>query len=135
MRRRFPTGVLVAIAAGGAAGTLLRALVAQAIPPPAAGFPWATFAVNAAGSLIVGFVVVTSIERIAPTRYLRPLLATGFCGGLTTFSTFADETVLLIRAGRAGVAAAYVAASLVGGLGAAWAGTVLARVAWRRQVA
>ncbi len=116
---------------GGAAGTLLREAVSRALPPGIDGFPWDTLIVNLVGSLILGFVVVTAMERVAPSRYLRPLIGTGFCGGLTTFSTFAVEVVLLIRAGRIGIAALYVGASLVAGLILARAGVLLARVAWR----
>ena len=75
-------------------------------PSGAAAFPWDTLLVNLVGSLLLGFIVVTAFERLAPSRYFRPLIGTGFCGGLTTFSTFAVEIVLLIRAGRVGVAVA-----------------------------
>jgi fluoride exporter len=122
---------LLVIGLGGAAGTLLREAVARALPPGVNGFPWDTLIVNLVGSLILGFVVVTAMERVAPSRYLRPLIGTGFCGGLTTFSTFAVEVVLLIRAGRIGIAALYIGASLVAGLILARAGVLLARAAWR----
>ena len=130
MHRRFSPGLLLVIALGGAAGTLLRLAVARALPSGADGFPWDTLLVNLIGSLILGFVVVTALERLGPTRYFRPLIGTGFCGGLTTFSTFAVEVVLLIRSDRLGVAALYVLVSLVAGLALARTGMVLARVAW-----
>ena len=130
MKSRFPPGVLVAIAVGGAAGSLLRAAVSQWLPTPAHGFPSATLLVNVAGCAVIGFVIVAALERSAPSRYFRPLIGTGFCGGLTTFSTFVVETDLLIRAGRLAVAAAYVLASLLAGLGAARAAMVLTRAAW-----
>lgn len=125
--RRFPAGVLAVIALGGAAGTLLRAAVAQALPATHRGFPVATFTVNVVGSALLGLVVVVAIERGAPSRYFRPLLATGFCGGLTTFSTLAVETDRLIKHGAPGMAAFYLAASLAGGLAAARIGMVVAR--------
>ena len=128
---RFPPGVLAAIALGGAAGTLLRAWLAQTVPPSANGFPWATLAVNVAGCGVLGLVVVMS-ERALPSRYFRPLLGTGFCGGLTTFSTFAVETDLLIRAGRLATAAAYLVASLLAGLAATGGVMLSARTAWSR---
>ena len=121
-----------AVAVGGAAGTVLRVVVSRALPTGTNGFPWDTLAVNLTGSLILGFVVVTAMEQVGPTRYLRPLIGTGFCGGLTTFSTFMVEVDLLIRAGRVGIAVLYVAASLVAGLVLARTGMVLARTAWDR---
>lgn len=117
-----------AIGLGGAAGTLIRAAVAQALPPRGASFPWATLIVNVSGSVVLGFVIVAALERPAPSRYLRPLLGTGFCGGLTTFSTFAVETDSLVRAGRAGVAVVYVLASTASGLLGVWGGARLARL-------
>jgi CrcB protein len=133
MRRRFAPGVLVAVAVGGAAGTLVRVAVGRALPTPATGFPWATLLVNLAGSFVLGFVIVAALERGAPTRYMRPLIGTGFCGGLTTFSTFAVEVDLLVRAGRLATAALYVIASLAGGLTAARVAMLLARAAWTRE--
>lgn len=121
------------VATGGAAGTLLRVAVGRALPAGADAFPWATLIVNVAGSLLLGFIAVTALERLGPTRYFRPLLGTGFCGGLTTFSTFVVEMDLLVRAGRPGTAALYLSASVIGGLAAARLGVVLARGAWNRK--
>jgi fluoride exporter len=134
VRPRFAPGLLLAVAIGGAAGTLLRAAVAEALPPSDRGFPWAILWVNLVGSAIVGFVIVAALERVAPGRYFRPLIGTGFCGGLTTFSTFVVEVDLLVRAGHLGTAAWYVAASLVGCLAATRAAVMLARVAWSGKV-
>jgi CrcB protein len=125
--------VLAVVAVGGAAGTLLRLAVARALPSGPSAFPWNTLLVNLVGSLILGFIVVTAFERAAPTRYFRPLIGTGFCGGLTTFSTFAVEMVLLIRAGRVGVAALYGAVSLIVGIGLARGGMLLAYAVWNTE--
>lgn len=113
---RFAPGLLGSVAAGGAAGTVLRAAIGRALPPGASGFPWATLLVNVVGSSVIGLVVVVALERAGPSRYFRPLVATGFCGGLTTFSTFAVETDRLLRAGRVGLAFVYVGVSLAAGL-------------------
>ena len=130
---RFPAGLLATIAVGGAAGTVPRAAIDRALPFNGSEFPWATLVVNTAGSLIIGLVVVAALERAAPTRYLRPLLATGFCGGLTTFSTFAVETDRLVKAGRAGIAVAYAISSVAAGLVAVAAGAGLARSVINRE--
>ncbi len=127
--------MLGVVALGGAAGTLLRALLAEAFPPGRNGFPWDTLAVNLAGSAVLGAVIVLAVERGVPSAYFRPLLGTGFCGGLTTFSAFAVEVDLQIRAGRVGTAVVYAAASLAGGLAAARAAMLLARAVWIKEVA
>jgi fluoride exporter len=102
--------------------------MAQLIHVAKDGFPWATFWTNISGSLLLGFFLVLVIERFPPTRYLRPFFATGFLGAYTTFSTFAVETDLLIRARQVGTASLYAVGSLAAGLGAAWAGILLARL-------
>jgi fluoride exporter len=132
--KRFPLGVMAAAAIGGVAGTLLRVWVARVLPPGATGFPWGTLVVNLAGSFLLGFIVVTLIERAAPSRYVRPLLGTGFCGGLTTFSTFVVQVDLLVRAGHAGTALLYLAVSIVAGLAVVRLGMLIARAAGRREV-
>ncbi len=118
---------LVAIAAGGALGTLARYGTGRAVVPSPAGFPWATFAVNVGGSLLLGLIVTLVVERWPPTRYVRPFAAIGFCGGFTTFSTLAVETVQRAQHGRVALAAGYVAASVVAGMAAAVLGMALAR--------
>jgi CrcB protein len=125
--RRFPAGVVAAVAVGGAVGTILRAALARALPPPATGFPLDTFLVNVIGCLVLGLVVVAAMERGTPSPYFRPLVGTGFCGGMTTFSTLVVETDLLIKAGAVGLAFGYLAASLVAGLAATRLGMVVAR--------
>jgi CrcB protein len=122
-----PPGRLVAIALGGALGTLARYAVARAVVVPASGFPWATFTVNVAGSFLLGVLVTLVTERWPPTRYVRPFAAIGFCGGFTTFSTLAVESVRRFEHGAAGTAGGYLAASLVAGTVAAAAGIVAAR--------
>jgi CrcB protein len=105
--------------AGGAAGTLARAGLAEALPIQPGAWPWATFAVNIVGALILGWVVVARSAW-------RPLVGTGFCGALTTFSTFQVQIVVLGDDGHVPLAAAYLAVSVVVGLGAADLGRRLA---------
>jgi CrcB protein len=120
--------VLGVIALGGMVGASARYGVAQLVHPGAGGFPWATLWTNLSGSLILGFVLVLLLERLPPTRYARPFVATGVIGAYTTFSTFAVETDVLVKDGRAVTAALYVLGTLVGGLLAAWVGLVTGRL-------
>jgi CrcB protein len=115
------------ITAGGVLGVAARYGVANALPTPADGFPWATFWINVAGSFVLGLFVVIVIERLGPTKYLLPFIGTGFLGSFTTFSTFSVEADLLIRDGHVITAAAYVAATLVVGPFAAWLGITVGR--------
>jgi CrcB protein len=120
--------VLGVIALGGMVGASARYGVAQLVHPGVGGFPWATLWTNLSGSLILGFVLVLLLERLPPTRYARPFVATGVIGAYTTFSTFAVETDVLVKDGRAVTAALYVLGTLVGGLLAAWVGLVTGRL-------
>ena len=117
----------LAVLAGGALGTLTRAGVEEALPARPGGWPWATFAVNIAGALLLGWVTTRLSEMAAPAPYARFLIGTGFCGALTTFSTLQVETIQLARAGHVGVAASYAAASLAAGMAAAALATIVAR--------
>lgn len=119
---------LAAIAAGGAAGALLRTGLADAFDA-GSGWPWVTFAVNIAGTLLLGYFVTRLQERLPLSAYRRPLLGTGFCGALTTFSTLQLELLEMIDGDRFGLAAAYAAATLFAGLG----GVHLATAITRRQ--
>lgn len=120
-------GPLAAIAVGGALGTLARYGMERAAVAGAAGFPWATFVVNVVGSFVLALVVTLVVERWPGDRFIRPLVAVGFCGGFTTFSTFAVEIDQRVRHGHAGTAVVYAAVSLLAGVGAALAGITLAR--------
>jgi len=126
-RPRAPLAVLGAIALGGAAGTCARAALGLALPASTSSFPWAILVVNLSGSLLLGLVMVLVLERFSATRLIRPLLATGLCGAYTTFSSFVTEIDLLVRAGRPALAAAYLVASVVGGLAAVVVGTSAGR--------
>lgn len=106
------------IAAGGAAGSVLRHLMVQAV-----GFPWGTLAVNVAGSFLIGLAFVALAGR--GPGYL--LVATGVLGGFTTFSAFSLDTLRLVESGQAGMALAYVAGSLALSLAACAAAVMLAR--------
>lgn len=100
---------LFAVAVGGALGSMARFLLSSIVLAETVcfGFPIGTFTVNAAGSLLIGVVLGAELPPIAVR-----LLAVGFCGGFTTFSTFSADTVRLLRAGCYGPAAAYAALSI-----------------------
>jgi CrcB protein len=105
---------LAAIYLGGVAGALIRVGLAEAFPPAAGTWPWPTFAVNMAGALLLGYFF--ALLRDHPEESLaHPFLGTGICGTLTTFSTMQLEFYELIDEGDAGLAAAYCAATLLGG--------------------
>ncbi len=112
--------VLAAVAAGGAAGTLLRYLLGVWVPRSHPGaFPVATLAINVAGSLALGWLL-RRLDPAAVAPALRTALTVGVCGGFTTFSTFSVEVVQLLQAGRAGRALVYLLVSVVAGVAAAW---------------
>lgn len=114
---------LGAIFVGGALGALLRAGLGEAFPAEGGEWPWVTFVVNVAGAALLGYW----FTALPHTSYRRPLLTTGFCGALTTFSTVQLELLEMIDAGRAGLAFLYLAVSVAAGLAGAQATTVIAR--------
>lgn len=112
----FTMSSFVLVAAGGAAGSVLRYLVSMAgLALFGAGFPWGTLAVNVIGSAAIGALVAAGLEGQA-----RFLLITGLLGGFTTFSAFSIETVALWERSP-GLALLYVAASVVLGVAACMA--------------
>ncbi|GAY12854.1 fluoride efflux transporter CrcB [Pseudonocardia sp. N23] len=121
----------VAVAVGGAIGALARWAVGLGLPTPTGTFPWATFWINVLGCFLIGVVVVTVTELTDAHPLVRPFLATGILGGFTTFSTYAVDAQHLVATGRIGTAFAYLAATLVAAVVAAWLGLAAARLAGR----
>lgn len=119
---------LVAIFAGGALGALARVALAQTGAAGAPHWPWPTFAANVLGAFLLGYFSTRLQDRLPLSAYRRPLLATGLCGALTTFSTLQIELLTMLDADRYGLAAAYAGASIVAG----YAATHLATAAVRR---
>ena len=109
---------IAAIFAGGFAGAVLRALIEDLIPHDPDTWPWATFAINIAGAILLGWLVTRLQERLPLSAYRRPLLGTGFCGALTTFSTMQVELLDMLDAGNTGLALGYAVASIVVGFAA-----------------
>jgi CrcB protein len=118
---------LAAIFLGGAIGALARYGLAQALPHHSGTWPWATFAANVAGALALGYLTTRLQERLPPSAYRRPLLGTGLCGALTTFSTMQVELLQMLDHGEPGLAASYAAVSLAAGVLAIAATTNLVR--------
>ncbi|WBU37399.1 fluoride efflux transporter FluC [Homoserinibacter sp. YIM 151385] len=111
-------GLVVAALALGALGAALRYAVTLAFAGRPARLPWAVLVVNVAGSAVAGAVLGLSEAGILDAA-LRYVIVSGFCAGLTTFSTFSVETVQLVLERRARAALASVASNLVLGVGAA----------------
>ncbi|THA71103.1 fluoride efflux transporter CrcB [Streptomyces sp. A0958] len=89
-------------------------------------FPWGTFAANAGAALLLGFIAEAAVNGDLSTR-LNLLLATGFCGALSTWSTFSYELLTLNSARRLGLAAGYLLLTVGVGLGLSFGGAALAR--------
>ena len=121
------TRLLLAVAAGGALGSVARYAVALLAQRSGATFPYGTLAVNVAGSLLLGCHVRLFAEpRSAVPVVLQLGLTVGLCGGFTTFSTFSVDTLRLLQAGEYGRAGLYVVGSVALSLAATMAGMMLA---------
>jgi CrcB protein len=109
-------GSILAVGLGGALGTLARYLLDATLTTAPGHFPATTLLINLSGSLAIGFLVRLTDTVSSRFALARPFLVVGFLGGWTTYSTLAVEAVLLGKGDHVGLAAAYLAASLVGGL-------------------
>jgi CrcB protein len=117
-------GRLALIAVAGAAGALARYGIGQAIGLRT--FPWATLSINVAGSFVLGFVLGGPIAERWPGTPTA-VIAVGFLGAFTTFSTFTHDAAALLRGDRPVAAFAYVAASVLIGLAASALGYAVGR--------
>jgi fluoride exporter len=123
---RFDLRHLAAIYAGGVLGALARVGLSEATPHGPGGWPWATFAVNMAGALLLGYFVTRPHDH-PEDSLAHPFLTTGICGTLTTFSTLQLELFEMVDAGNLGLAAAYAGATLVAGIAFVRLGIALER--------
>ncbi|MBK9030237.1 MAG: CrcB family protein [Myxococcales bacterium] len=123
-------GLAVGVAVAGGLGSLGRYAVASALAPVSGRWPWGTLVVNLVGAALIGLVVAVCASRPDGGRE-RVVLATGFLGGFTTFSSLALETVELIDRRAWFAVTAYVTVTVVCGVAACAAGLALGGM-WRR---
>ncbi len=120
---------LILAGAGSCAGGICRFLVQSAVqhrsPSP---YPWGTFLVNISGCLLIGLVYGLSERGNLLSPDARIFLATGICGGYTTFSSFALENVSLMASGEWLYFSLYLGLSVVVGIMATWLGALLIRI-------
>jgi CrcB protein len=117
------------VALGGALGSVARFLITKAIQGSViTAYPVGTMVVNVVGCLLIGFLygVFERADMLDPG--LRLMLTVGFCGGFTTFSTFMNESVFLMRSGNVFYSAIYLGSSVVLGFFAVLTGSVIAKM-------
>ena len=124
---RFDRRELAAVFVGGFVGTIARAELVDAVPTRSGQWPWATFAVNLTGAFLLGYFTTRLQERLPLSSYRRPLLGTGLCGGLTTFSAMQVELLRMLDRGALALALAYALASVLAGFVALAVATNLVR--------
>ena len=119
---------IMIVALGGALGSAARYVASRLIQEHATtAVPVATCAVNVAGCLLIGLVCGLACKAEGMGEGLKLFLTVGFCGGFTTFSTFCNENMGLLRNGNSMVAALYISLSLFLGLLAVQAGSAIAK--------
>ena len=120
------TKALICIFLGGGTGSVLRYCVQLALHERIVpyNFPWATFTVNIVGSFLIGMFYALS-ARFNLATDIRLLLTTGLCGGFTTFSTFSNDSMILLKQGLHGLFLLYVVLSVALGVAAAMLGGAL----------
>lgn len=119
---------VLAIAAGGAAGALLRFWLANYVYAAwGRGFPYGTLLVNVLGCLLMGFLTIWLLERSSAGPALRAFVLIGLLGAFTTFSTFSMETLSLVESGRLASAVLNVLSSMVLCIAATGLGLLLGR--------
>src|ERR1700736_4100978 len=118
---------LAAVFAGGALGTLARTGLSSLVVADPTRWPWPTFAVNIVGAFLVGYFTTRLLERLPLSSYRRPLLGTGLCGGLTTFSTMQLELLRMLDRNQWPMALMYALVSVTLGLAAVYLATAVVR--------
>ena len=112
---------------GGGFGTVSRYLITKYLNNPQSGIPYGTFLVNVLGSFFIGVILGFALKNEALSKDQTLLLATGFCGGFTTFSAFAYENHLFLKSGDFMQFALYTLTSILIGFIAVFVGVYLVR--------
>ena len=112
---------------GGGFGSVARYLLGKLLNSPESGIPFGTFAANILGSLLIGIILGLAAKNESLTQEQTLLLATGFCGGFTTFSTFAYENHVFLKNGDFMTFALYTIASFILAFLAVFAGIYLSK--------
>ena len=113
--------------AGGGIGSVLRYLIGKYLNSADSGIPYGTFAANVIGSLLIGIILGLAVKQNTLSENQILFLATGFCGGFTTFSTFAYENHLFLKSGDFTSFALYTIASFIVGFLAVFGGIYLVK--------
>lgn len=113
---------------GGGIGSAARYLVSRVLNNSSTGFPYGTFAVNIIGSLIIGVILGFALKHHSPSSNTALFIATGLCGGFTTFSAFAYENVMFLKAGDYQTFIFYTLGSILLGFAAVFAGIWIAKL-------
>ncbi len=111
---------LILVGLGGCIGSMARYLVIYFYK--SVNFPTATLLVNVTGSFVIGIIIGLSIKQMDFSEDWKIFLATGICGGFTTFSAFSMENLQLLQQGKYGWCLFYITVSMVAGIAAAWLG-------------
>ena len=112
---------------GGGFGSVLRFIISKYLNSAESGIPYGTFVANILGSLLIGVILGLAVKNNALSHPQTLLLATGFCGGFTTFSTFAYENHVFLKTGDFTSFAIYTIASFVIGFLAVFLGMFLVK--------
>ncbi len=118
---------LLLVFVGGGFGSVLRFIIGKYLNSPESGIPYGTFAANILGSLLIGIILGLAAKNDTLTSNQTLLLATGFCGGITTFSTFAYENHVLLKSGDFTSFAFYTIGSFIIGFLAVFLGMFLVK--------
>ena len=118
---------LLLVFIGGGFGSTLRYIIGKYMNSTESGIPWGTFTANIIGSLIIGIILGLAVKNDTLSSNQTLLLATGFCGGFTTFSTFAYENHMFLKSGDFTSFALYAIGSFIVAFLAVFAGLFIAK--------